>query len=74
MPTPPRRVLATRRHVLGSLPPLLLLLPLGVLAKPKTSPEPPGAACPPSCATNELLDLLDQYCSDKGEREMLRAA
>jgi len=24
------------------------------------------AACPPSCATNELLGLLDTYCSDKG--------
>ena len=45
---------------------LALLLPLGVVAKPKTSPEPAGTACPPSCATNELLDLLDQYCSDKG--------
>ena len=22
-------------------------------------------ACPPSCATNELLELLDKYCSDK---------
>ena len=63
MRTPPR-------HVLGAL---LLLLPLGVVAKPKTSAEPPGAACPPSCATNELLDLLDQYCSDKGERERPRA-
>jgi len=25
-----------------------------------------ASACPPSCATNELLELLDNYCSDKG--------
>ena len=24
-----------------------------------------ASACPPSCATNELLELLDNYCSDK---------
>lgn len=41
------------------------LVAVAALAKPKTSPDA-GAACPPSCATNELLDLLDQYCSDKG--------
>lgn len=28
--------------------------------------RPPRSACPPSCATNELLVLLDTYCSDKG--------
>ena len=25
-----------------------------------------GAACPPSCSHNELSELLDQHCSDKG--------
>lgn len=28
--------------------------------------RPAAAACPPSCANNDLLQLLDQYCSDKG--------
>ncbi|KAL1525397.1 hypothetical protein AB1Y20_020256 [Prymnesium parvum] len=28
--------------------------------------RPSPAACPPSCATNDLLVLLDTYCSDKG--------
>jgi SAM-dependent methyltransferase len=28
--------------------------------------RPAASACPPSCANNELLALLDQYCSDKG--------
>lgn len=30
-----------------------------------------ASACPPSCATNELLELLDNYCSDKA-RERAR--
>jgi hypothetical protein len=28
--------------------------------------RPSAGACPPSCANNELLGLLDQFCSDKG--------
>ena len=28
--------------------------------------RPAATACPPSCANNELLQLLDQFCSDKG--------
>ncbi|KAL3931570.1 MAG: hypothetical protein SGPRY_001070 [Prymnesium sp.] len=36
------------------------LLMEAVLGRPSLS------ACPPSCATNDLLVLLDTYCSDKG--------
>ena len=38
----------------------LILLALPVAARPSAD------ACPPSCANNELLQLLDQFCSDKG--------
>ena len=31
-----------------------------------TRARPAATACPPSCANNELLQLLDQFCSDKG--------
>ena len=31
-----------------------------------------ASACPPSCATNELLELLDNYCSDKVRRDARR--
>ena len=34
--------------------------------------RPSAAACPPSCPNNELLQLLDQFCSDK-VRLFLRA-
>ena len=28
--------------------------------------RPPKSACPPSCANNEMAELFDRYCSDKG--------
>jgi len=28
--------------------------------------RPPATSCPPSCPVNELSQLYDQYCSDKG--------
>jgi len=31
-----------------------------------TLARPSANACPPSCAVNELAQLYDQYCSDKG--------
>ena len=36
------------------------LLLVAILGRPSLN------ACPPSCATNDLLVLLDTYCSDKG--------
>jgi len=42
----------------------VLLLTGAVHGRPASMPG--MAACPPSCATNELLALLDQFCSDKG--------
>eukprot|EP00966_Prymnesium_polylepis_P288187 6656291-Prymnesium_polylepis.1 len=44
---------------------LLLSTLIGAaLGHPPTRPT--ERACPPSCATNDLLSLLDTYCSDKG--------
>lgn len=44
-----------------------LLLPLAA-ARPKRGPFPgsKNQRCPPACANNELTDLLDRHCSDKG--------
>ena len=39
----------------------LLLISTAPLASGKIA----AGACPPSCANNELLELLDVYCSDK---------
>ena len=41
------------------------LVLLSAAAAP-TLGRPAATACPPSCANNELTELLDQYCSDKG--------
>ena len=43
---------------------VLFMMVALVHARPIT--QPGEKACPPSCANNELLALLDQYCSDKG--------
>ena len=43
-------------------------MPLAALLSPLGAPltlEGQGA-CPPSCANNEMVQLLDKYCSDKG--------
>lgn len=42
------------------------MFPLLLLLLPDVSARPAATACPPSCANNPLLELLDQYCSDKG--------
>ena len=45
-----------------------LLLLLAAAARPKRGPFPgsKNQRCPPACANNELTDLLDRHCSDKG--------
>lgn len=47
-------------------PPVAFMLTLGTacLAAPAAS------ACPPSCPNNELIKLLDTYCSDKARAHM----
>ena len=37
-----------------------------MLAHVFVAAHPPAGACPPSCPNNELSDLFDKYCSDKG--------
>ena len=62
-PTPRAPRCATLMHKAAAPVKAWLLLLLQLICE--IHGRPSATACPPSCATNELLGLLDQYCSDK---------